>query len=145
MVEKILHAAMYAPSAVNKQPWHFIVFDNIDLRKAIMKFHRSAGMLTEAKKCILVCFDENLQHDAGYGIIDCAAATQNILLAAHGLGLGACWIGIQPRQERIAAFHELFQLPDTIVPFSLISLGFPAEEKATPDRMRPERIHFGTW
>jgi len=145
MVDKILHAAMYAPSAVNKQPWHFIVFEDVDLRKAIMKFHKSAGMLVEAQKCILVCYDENLQHDAGYGIIDCSTATQNILLAAHASGLGACWVGICPRQERAAAFHELFRLPENIKPFALVSLGFPAETKKTPDRVRPERIHIGKW
>ena len=83
IVDKILHAAMYAPSAVNKQPWHFIVFEDKTTKDAIMKFHQNAGMLKEAQKCILVCYDEKLQHDEGYGIIDCSAATQNILLAAH--------------------------------------------------------------
>lgn len=145
VVEKIIHAGMYAPSAVNKQPWHFIIFNDLATRNAIMNFHRSAGMLAKAKKCILVCYDELLQHDEGYGVIDCSTATQNILLTAHALGLGACWIGLCPRQNRVKATQDLFKLPNHIIPFALISLGYPAESKTTPDRIKPERIHIGKW
>lgn len=145
LVDKIIHAAMYAPSAVNKQPWHFIVFDDPSKKNAIMKFHQNAGMLTEAKKCILICYDEKLQHNEGYGVIDCSAATQNLLLAAHALELGGCWVGICPRKARMEAMKQLFELPDHIVPFSLISLGYPSESKSTPVRIKPERIHYGNW
>ena len=145
IVDKILHAAMYAPSAVNKQPWHFIVFEDKTTKDAIMKFHQNAGMLKEAQKCILVCYDEKLQHDEGYGIIDCSAATQNILLAAHARGLGSCWIGLQPRQKRVEAVHQLFRLPAHIIPFALVSLGYPAETKSTPERFKPDRIHLEKW
>jgi len=145
IVDKILQAAMYAPSAVNKQPWHFIVFEDESKRTAIMQFHQNAKMLEKAQKCILVCYDEKLQHDEGYGIIDCSAATQNILLTAHALGLGACWVGLHPRQNRVDAIHKLFQLPEHIIPFSLISLGYSAETKSTPDRFKPDRIHYEKW
>ena len=144
-VDKIIEAAMYAPSAVNKQPWHFIVFEDESKRNAIMDFHQSATMLSGAKKCILVCYDEKLQHDQGYGIIDCSAATQNILLAAHALGIGACWVGLHPRQNRVDSMHKLFDLPGHIIPFSLVSLGYPAEVKTTPDRLNPERVHNEKW
>ena len=138
-------AAMYAPSAVNKQPWHFIVFEKRETCKAIIEIHKSSEMLAEAQKGIVVCFDSRLQHDEGYGVIDCSAATQNILLAAHALGLGACWVGICPRQNRIDALQKIFNLPENIIPFSVVSLGYPAEIKNQPQRFRTERIHYETW
>jgi nitroreductase len=144
-VDKIIHAGMYAPSAVNKQPWHFIVFEKKETCNAIMEIHKSAIMLAEAKKSILICFDENLQHDDGYGLLDCSAAAQNMLLAAHAIGLGACWIGIYPRKNRMEGLRTIFRLPDNIIPLAVISLGYPAEIKETPDRIKPERIHYESW
>jgi nitroreductase len=145
IVDKIIRAGMYAPSAVNKQPWHFIIFDKTETRNAIMDVHRSSLMLKEAKKAILVCFDVNLQHDDGYGLCDCSAATQNMLLAAHALGIGSCWIGIYPREARMEALKQIFNLPENVEPFAIISLGYPAETKETPDRIKPDRIHTETW
>jgi nitroreductase len=144
-VELLLKAAMYAPSAVNKQPWHFIVFRDAETRKNIVAFHPNASMLMDADAGILVCYDENLQHDTGYGPVDCSTATQNILLAAHATGLGAVWVGIYPRQNRIESIHKLFSLPANIKPFSIVSLGYPVEKKSFPDRFRKDRIHYGKW
>lgn len=144
-LEKIIKAGMYAPSAVNKQPWHFIIFKNQETKNKIAEIHPNGSMIKEASAGILICFDENLQHDKGYGPIDCAAATQNMLLAAHSLGLGAVWIGIYPRQNRIDAMKEIFNLPDNIQAFSIVAVGYPAENKETPDRFKKERIHFEKW
>jgi nitroreductase len=144
-VNKILRAAMYAPSAVDKQPWHFIVFESPEISNAIIKIHRSSDMLAEAAKAIVICYDSFLQHDEGYGVIDCSAATQNILLAAHALGLGACWIGICPRKNRMDALRSIFHLPKNIVPFAVVSLGYPAETKSQPKRFRSDRIHYEKW
>jgi nitroreductase len=144
-LELLLKAAMYAPSAVNKQPWHFIIFRDAEIRKKIVEYHPNAAMLPGADAGILVCYDENLQHDVGYGPVDCSAATQNILLAAHAMGLGAVWVGIYPRQNRIEATHRLFSLPQNIQPFSMISLGYPAEKKPFPERFKKERIHYEKW
>ncbi|MGD2034272.1 MAG: nitroreductase family protein [Bacteroidales bacterium] len=145
IVDKIIHAGMYAPSAVNKQPWHFIVFEKEETCRAIMEVHRSSSMLSEANKSILVCVDENLQHDEGYGLLDCSAATENMLLAAHALGLGACWIGIFPRKNRMDGVKTIFNLPDHVLPLAIVSLGYPAETKDTPDRIKPDRIHYEHW
>jgi nitroreductase len=145
IVDKIIYAGMYAPSAVNKQPWHFIVFNDPFTRKAIMEAHQSATMLRETAACILVCYDERLQHDEGYGPVDCSAATQNMLLAAHALGIGACWVGIYPRQSRMTALKKIFGLPDKIIPFAIVAMGYPAEVKSTPDRIRRDRIHIEKW
>jgi nitroreductase len=144
-VEILLKAAMYAPSAVNKQPWHFIVFRDPEIRQRIVALHPNASMLAGADAGILVCYDESLQHDAGYGPVDCSAATQNILLAAHAEGLGAVWVGIYPRQNRIESIHKMFSLPANIRPFSIVSLGYPDEERSFPDRFRKERIHYEKW
>ncbi len=144
-VETLLKAAMYAPSAVNKQPWHFIVFRDKKISERIMSFHPNSTMLKDASFGIVVCYDENLQHDTGYGQVDCSAATQNILLTAHGLGLGAVWIGIYPRQHRVEALHKLFSLPENIKPFSIVAVGYPAEKKLLPERFRKDRIHYEKW
>ena len=144
-VEILLKAAMYAPSAVNKQPWHFIVFRNKLMAGKIAKFHPNSHMLKDASLGILVCFDEKLQHDSGFGELDCSAATQNILLAAHGIGLGAVWIGITPRKSRIESVKKLFNLPVNITPFALIAVGYPNEKRSFPQRFRKERIHYENW
>ena len=78
-------------------------------------------------------------------VIDCSAATENILLAAHGIGLGAVWLGLHPREERKQAIRDLFKLPENIQPLSLISIGYPDEVKETPERFKPERIHYNKW
>ncbi len=136
---------MYAPSARNQQPWHFIVIDDKQLFQRIMKVHPYAGMLAGASVAVLVCGDEHLELSKGYWAVDCAAATQNILLAAYAIGLGAVWLGVYPRVERQRGIKEIFQLPDHIHPFSLISIGYPAEKKAFPDRYKEERIRWNGW
>ncbi len=144
-LEKIIEAGMYAPSAVNTQPWHFIIFKDMKTREAIIEAHQHAQMLKGASAAILICFDTKLQHDEGYGPVDCSNATQNMLLAAHGLGLGACWVGIYPRKNRIEALHKIFNLPEHIIPFAVISIGFPAETRRNPDRFLKDRIHKEKW
>jgi nitroreductase len=144
-VETLLKAAMFAPSAVNKQPWHFIVFRNRKTIDEIVAVHPNAIMLREASLAILVCWDEKLQHDVGFGPVECAAATQNILLAAHGLGLGAVWVGIYPRVHRMDALHKIFELPGHVRPFSVISIGHPAEKKHDPERFDRKKIHSEKW
>lgn len=145
IIEGLIRAGMYAPSAVNCQPWHFVVIDDKHIMQQIMEVHAYASMLKNAQAAILVCGDEHLQHSEGYWAVDCAAATQNILLAAHDKGLGAVWLGLHPREERKSAIQTIFDLPGHIQPFSIISIGWPDEEKETPDRFKPERIHYNNW
>ncbi|MCK4853391.1 MAG: nitroreductase family protein [Bacteroidales bacterium] len=141
----LLKAGMYAPSARNEQPWHFIVIDKRDLLDRIREVHPYASMLSGAALAILVCGDENLELSKGYWSVDCSASTQNILLAAHALGLGAVWLGVYPRQERQDGIRKIFDLPAHIHPFSLISIGHPAEEKGLPDRFKEDRIRWNEW
>lgn len=144
-IKEILRAAQYAPSAVNKQPWHFILIDDRSIFEKIMEIHPNSKMLSTAKNAILICGDENLQHGEGYWIADCGAATQNILLSAHSLGLGSCWIGIYPREHRMKAITELFNLPSHVKPFAIVSLGYPDEEKSLPERYDRNKVFKNKW
>ena len=143
--EKLLTAAMQAPSAVNKQPWHFVVIDDSAILKRIPDVHRHARMAADAPLAVLVCGDENLVHTRGYLPQDCAAATENLLLAAHALGLGGVWCGVYSQPEREQGFRELLGVPEHIVPFALVALGYPAETKEQPSRYDSERVHQNRW
>ncbi len=144
-LQLILEAAMYAPSAVNKQPWQFIVVNDRQIMNKIMEVHPNSKMLNTANLCILICGDLQQQHDTGYWIADCAAATENMLLAASSLGLGSCWVGIYPREARMLAMREIFSLPLHIEAFAVVALGYPAEDKKTPERFHSEKIYFNQW
>jgi nitroreductase len=86
-----------------------------------------------------------LNQDPGYWVVDCAAAVQNLLLAAHALGLGAVWTGVYPETERMTKFAQLLKLPENVVPHSLIVLGYPAETLPREDRYKGERVHRDGW
>ncbi len=144
-VEILLRAAMAAPSAGNAQPWHFVVIDDHSILAEINSFHPFSEMLPHAALGILVCGDEKAENHPGHWEQDCSAATQNILLAAHGNGLGAVWLGIEPDQERIERIAKMMGLPEHIHPLSLIAVGHPNEAKRVANRFKPERIHHNHW
>ena len=143
MIRKMLEAGMAAPSANNQQPWQFVVITDRKLLNAVPKFHEYAQMLKGAPCAILVCGEDPDKHL--YWQQDCAAAVQNILLAAHGLGLGAVWLGIYPREPRVKEMEKLLNLPGTVVPMALISIGHPAEDKPPANRFTEERTHRNQW
>lgn len=145
LIEELLQAAMSAPSAGNAQPWHFIIIREKETLNSIPKFHSNAAMLQEASVAILVCADMTLEKYLGSWTQDCSAATQNILLAAHAKGLGAVWLGIYPKEERMAGIRKLLHIPAHIMPLSLVSIGYPAEAKSPSQRYRPDRIHYEVW
>jgi len=144
VLKELLEAAMCAPSAGNQQPWCFIVINDRKLLDEIPKLHPYARMLKEAPVAILVCCDSDLQL-GDYGVQDCSAATQNILLAAQAKGLGAVWLGVYPLGQRVTAIQKLLNLPENITPISLISIGYPAEQKPPPDRYQADRVHYNRW
>jgi len=145
-IETILQAAMHAPSARNCQPWHFVVTRDTKVFSRIMQVHPYASMLESAGAAILVCGDLQEQHGEGYWVVDCSAATENLLLAIHGTGLGGVWLGVHPREDRKKAMKELFALPAHIEPLSLVAVGVPAENPVQPtDRYREDRIHWERW
>lgn len=145
-INEILEAAMSAPSAGNQQPWHFVIINDRRILDEIPAFHPHSQMLKQAPMAILICGDPSLEKHVGYWIQDCAAATENLLLAIHARELGGVWLGIYPREERVAALRKLLGIPEHVIPFSLISIGRPAESKPPrPDRYNPSRIHNNTW
>jgi len=144
-VYEVLQAAMNAPSAGNERPWHFIVLTERRVLDEIPKFHPYAAMVKHASTAILVCGDVALEKYKGYWVLDCAAATQNILLAAHAKGFGAVWCGVYPSEDRVTILKKLFSLPEHIVPFSLIPIGFPDEIKQPVERFDASRIHENRW
>ncbi|HID38189.1 MAG TPA: nitroreductase family protein [Calditrichaeota bacterium] len=144
-LQHLLRAGMQAPSARNTQAWQFIVINERVILNEINDFHPFASMLSEAPLAIAVCGDKRAEAHEGYLAVNCAAATQNILLAAHALELGAVWIGIYPRENRIQRLSELLQLPDFILPVSLVALGYPAEDKQAIDRYDQAKVHLNRW
>lgn len=140
LIEQLLAAAMAAPSARNGQPWRFIVIDDAETLRAIAEMNPNASMAAEAPLGILVCGDLGLEKSPGYWVVDCAAATQNMLLAAHALGLGAVWTGVWPRENRVKGLAGLLGLPDHVVPHSLVVIGYPAEQPPPQNRYRPDRV-----
>jgi nitroreductase len=111
----------------------------------ITKIHPFARMVEESGLVIVVCGDTGIQNIEGYISQDLSAATQNILLEATELGLGSVWCGIYPRRNRIAKFRDLLNIPEDIIPFSLVVLGHPAENPEDKDRYDPRRIHDNGW
>lgn len=141
--DELLRAAMAAPSARNMRPWHFVVVRERGTLDAIAEAHPHAAMLRQATLCLAVLGDPEVYGE--YWIQDCAAATQNILLAATGLGLGACWLGMHPREERKRAVRPLLSIPETMEILSLVAVGHPAEEKEPRTQFEAARVHREKW
>lgn len=144
-IMQLLEAAMYAPSARNEQPWHFIVVNEREILNKITEIHPYAAMLKDAPLAILVLADKSIETTEGYRVQDCSAATQNILLSAHAMGLATVWLGVYPRAERMLAISQLFCLPQNIEAISIIAIGYADEQKQFPDRFKKERIHYNNW
>lgn len=144
-IETILKAAMHAPSACNQQPWHFVVVNSRERLNAITEVHPFAQMLKQAPLAIIVCADQTLETCPGNWPIDCSAAMQNLLLAAHAIGLGGVWVGIHPREERVEEIRKLFGLPAYIQPLGLAAIGYAQNPLPEVDRFNPSRIHRENW
>ncbi len=144
-VEALLRAAMSAPSASNQQPWEFIVVTDRASLNHVAAIHPHCQMAKMAQVGILVCARSGREAEPGYWPQDCAAAIENLLIAARALGLGAVWTGIHPRAERVAAFRKAFGIPDDITPVAMIPIGYPAEDPPPADRYDPARIHRDRW
>ena len=147
-VEKLLRAAMAAPSAGNKQPWKFVVIKDKQTLKSLSEHFNTMKMAEHAPLAIVVCGDMEKTFPADgrdYWVEDTSAASENLLLAAHAMGLGAVWCGIYPMQERVAWLKQLLQLPENIVPLNVIPIGYPAEAPAPKDKWNPAHIHYETW
>jgi nitroreductase len=146
-VRDILEAAMAAPSAVAKDPWDFIVVRDGTMRAKIAACLPNGKMLAESPVGIIVCGDIKRAHDnqVSYLLQDCSAAIENLLLAVSMLGLGACWLGVHPREARIAGIRGLLTLPEDVVPVAAVAVGWPADKTVPRTRYEEKRVHQGKW
>ena len=142
---EFIRAGMNAPSAGNQQPWHFVIIDDREILKEITVIHPYSKMLHQASAAILVCGDLDLEKHEGYWVQDCSAATENILLEIADQGFGGVWLGVHPRKDRVEGIRKLLRIPPRIVPFSLISLGYPAESKEPKIKFKKDRIKHNYW
>ena len=138
----LLEAGMAAPSASNQKPWHFVTVTDADKLKALADAHPHGKMLAHAPLAIAVCGDPSI---SDWWVQDCAAATENILIAAAGLGLGAVWLGCGGLEEREQAVRDILGIPVGIGVLSLISIGHPGETKEARTQYDPARVHDNQW
>lgn len=146
-LDLIVKAGMAAPSAMNKQPWAFVVVTERSMLDSLNSVHPYANLKT-ATAAIIVCGDlqKTIEGEGqSYWVQDCSAVTENILLAAHAYGLGAVWCGVYPVEERVKSISATLGLPDYIIPLDVVTMGYPAENPEPKDKWNPSLIHYQKW
>lgn len=144
-IEKMLRAAMAAPTAMNKQPWHFVVVDQRNVLDALAGANPYAKMLKKAPLAIVVCGNTDKMIEGGgrdFWIQDASAATENLLLAAHAMGLGAVWTGAYPSEERCISISKVLSLSDNLIPLNMIVVGYPAEHPQPKQKFKEENVSY---
>ncbi len=140
-VERMLRAAMAAPSAGDQQPWEFYVVTAPEVRSALASCSPYAGCAADAPVVIVPCYREKVMFPQNREM-DLSAATENMLLEADHLGLGAVWLGVAPELDRMAAVRDVLTLPDDLTPFALVAVGYAVEQKTQENRWDEKRIHY---
>lgn len=143
-VQRMLEAAMAAPSAAACDPWRFVVIRNRKMLRDIADALPYGKMLATAAVGFVVCGDLEAAHDKqlSYLLQDCAASIENLLLCAHILGLGACWLGVHPREQRVKQLQAILKLRNSIIPAACIAVGHPAESKQSRTRFKKDFVRF---
>ncbi len=147
-IEKVLRAGMAAPSAGNKQPWSIIVVNDKAALARLGEALPYAKMTSGADIALVVCGDLSKGFggkESEYWIQDCSAMTENILLAAHALGLGAVWTGVYPMQERMDIVSKELGLPENVIPLNVIPMGYPDGEIPVKDKWIPSNVRYNKW
>lgn len=143
-LETLVRAAMAAPSAMNKQPWQFIIIQDKEILKALSQI-RTSSMVQRAPAAIVVCGDMHLAGEGWlqqYWIQDCSVASQNILLTITDMGLGGVWTSVYPAPERMKIVSELLELPEHIIPLNIIPVGYPQGQPEPKDKWDPKKVHW---
>lgn len=146
-LDLIVKAGMAAPSAVNAQPWAFVIVTEREVLDSLNALKPWFNLKT-ATAAIIVCGDLNKAMEGPgqeYWIQDCSAASENILLAAHAYGLGAVWCGVYPGQEMVDGVKNVLGIPENIIPLNVITMGYPAENPEPKDKFKTENIHYQKW
>ncbi len=150
-IYELIRAASFAPSAHNKQPWHFLVIENKETLKNLRAIQPWTSFAKDASCAIIVCVDEletfnRPKEGWDYAQIDGALAAQNLLLACHAKGLGACFCGAAPMPMIVDSLKEKFNMPETMLPVAIVTIGYPEEEpKAPQDRLNKEKVYWETF
>jgi len=146
-VSRLLEAAMAAPSAMTKDPWRFIVVRERGSLKTMAELLPGGKMLATSTLAIVVCGDLEaaFERQLSFLLQDCSAAIENLLLAAHGLDLGACWVGVHPSEAAIRKLKNLFGLPSSVLPIAVVSLGLPGEDPGPRTRFDATKVHREEW
>ncbi len=144
-LKKLLAAGMQAPSGRKGMPWHFVVVSDRGALSRVKEFHPHAAMAADASVGILVCADTTNKKSKEYFAQDCAAATENILLAAHALGMGGVWTGVYPNEQRMESFRKMLDIPAHIAPVSFAVIGFSKKKEIAEPRYDGERVHNEKW
>jgi nitroreductase len=146
-VTRLLEAAMAAPSAMTKDPWRFVIVREPVSLNSMAHALPGGKMLATATLAIVVCGDLEtaFENQLSFLLQDCSAAIENLLLAAHGLGLGACWVGVHPSEPAILRLKSLFALPSAVLPIAVVSLGMPGEQPGPRTRFNADNVHREKW
>jgi len=145
-IDTLLRAAMAAPTAVNRQPWAFIVIDKVDVLKALAEQLPYAKMIDKAPVCIIVCGDLNktFKSDGAvdYWAFDCSAATENMLLQAEAMGLGAVWTALYPENDRVQLVKKMLNIPDHLMPMAAVPIGYPSGHERPKNKYKVENVFY---
>ena len=152
-IKEIIKAAQYSPTAHNKQPWEFLVLEDKEILAQFRKIQRWSSFAKDADKVIIVCgdtqksFSRNKEDETWTFIdVDCAIATENLMLAAWAKGIGTCYCGAAPMQKVVDDLKEFLSLPEHVRPFAIVTMGYPLEAPKQPtDRYDETKIHWGKW
>jgi len=147
-IDTLLRAAMAAPSAINKQPWAFIVVTDEEVIARLGEALPYSRCNNHPAVAIIPCGDlsKAIEGEMGaFWVNDVSAATENLLLAAHAMGLGAVWTGLHPDMNRAKMVQNMLGLPEHIIPLCVVPVGVPAEQPEIKDKYKPENIHYNAW
>lgn len=147
-IDTLLHAAMAAPSAINKQPWAFIVVTDEAVIAQLGEALPYSRCSNHPAVAIIPCGDLSKAipgEMSAFWVNDVSAATENLLLAAHAMGLGAVWTGLHPDMNRAKMVQDMLGLPEHIIPLCVVPVGIPAEQPEIKDKFKPENIHYNQW
>lgn len=148
-LDTLVRAAMAAPTGKDMRPWNFVIINEREMMDSLSRQLPYAKMLKTAQAAIVVCGDMSVTDQSGNPscnwTFDCSAATENLLLAAEAMGLGAVWTGVHPYEDRVAAVKSVLGLPEHIVPLNVVPIGYPKGNPQPKDKFNPNQIHYNGW
>lgn len=145
-LDTLVRAGMASPSGMDRRPWEFIIVTDKEIMRRWADTLPYAAMLKRAQAAIVVCGRADKDNGGSpYWYVDCSAVTQNILLAAEAIGLGAVWTAAYPYEDRMGVVYDAYDLPSDVMPLCIIPIGYPAGDPKPKDKYNPAKIHIDKW